>query len=248
MWRNEAGPRNRNRQVRCSSIPRGSGGSSQFNSSVIIVNNNIFSSNTASLVDFQKSPSSDFIWRGRSTCSKSTSLVSCHFLDILIRLFLKWCCVSLSLRKTIKTLELKWCRLSFSLRKTIERDNKKAFSSGPRGQSLSRFLSSEPAWYYGFFLRMGCLSTADASPPEILWYGLSENIAILPGVNQTPGQVWVLMSLSVVDHELLSFFIYLASWCCSQFRVWSLLVLGRKNSTNSTSISGKGQLGPCCFC
>ena len=112
MQRNEAGPRNRNRQVRCSSIPRGSGGSSQFNSSVIIVNNNIFSSNTASLVDFQKSPSSDFIRRGtsrdfvvrgrplcgqkrlaplakRSTCSKSTSLVSCHFLDILKRLFLK---------------------------------------------------------------------------------------------------------------------------------------------------------------
>ena len=52
MQRNEAGPRNRYRQGRCSSIPRGSGGRSQFNSSVIIVNNNIFSSNTASLVDF----------------------------------------------------------------------------------------------------------------------------------------------------------------------------------------------------
>ena len=52
MQRNEAGPRNRYRQGRCSSIPRNSGGSSQFNSSVIIVN--IFSSNTASLVTFKK--------------------------------------------------------------------------------------------------------------------------------------------------------------------------------------------------
>ena len=50
------------------------------------------------------------------------------------------------------------------------------------------FCSLKTAWNYRFVFRMGYLSTADASPPEICDMGCLKT-SLLPGVHQTPGQV-----------------------------------------------------------